>query len=136
MSAEPVMQLYERFNERDLDGVLALLTDDFVLEDVALGLRFDGPDGFREWLAPFLSAMPDASTEVTLVVDGGDWVATEHTGRGTHTGPLPTPQGEVPASGHSVELKFGEFFQLRDDKVAALRAYWDSASLMRQIGAA
>jgi steroid delta-isomerase-like uncharacterized protein len=132
----PVEQLYERFNKRDLDGVLALLTEDFVLEDVALGLRFEGPEGFEAWLTPFLSAMPDASTEVTLVVDGGDRVATEHTGRGTHTGPLPTPEGEIPASGRPVELKFGEFFQLRDGKIAHFRAYWDSASLMRQIGAA
>ena len=131
-----VRKLYERFNAGDLEGALSLLADDFVLEDPALGMRFDGPDGFREWVQPFLTAMPDASTELTLVVDGGDWVATEHTGRGTHTGPFPTPEGEIPPSGRSVELRFGEFFQLRDGKIALLRAYWDSATLFRQIGAA
>jgi len=131
-----VTDLYERFNAGDLEGVLALLTDDFVLEDVAAGATFNGPDGFREWVEPFVRAMPDARTEVTRVVDGGEWVATEHTGRGTHTGPLATPAGEVPPTGRAVELRFGEFFQLRDGKVASLRAYWDIASLLRQVGAA
>ncbi len=135
MSVEPVMQIYERFNARDLEGMLECLAEDFVLEDVALGLRFEGRDGFTQWLHGFTTAMPDSSTEVTKVVDGGDWVATEHTGRGTHTGPLATPGGEIPASGASVELRFGEFFDVRDGKVALMRAYWDSASLFRQIGA-
>lgn len=126
--------LYERFNARDLAGMFDLVADDFVLEDVAPGLTFEGKDGFREWLETFVTAMPDSSTEVTPLVDGGDWVATEHTGRGPHTGPLATPAGEIPATGRSVELRFGEFFRLRDGKIVLMRAYWDSATLFRQIG--
>jgi steroid delta-isomerase-like uncharacterized protein len=129
-----VGEIYERFNARDMEGCLALLSDDFVLEDVAAGLTFNGPEGFREWVEPFLRAMPDSSTEVTSVVDAGEWVATEHTGRGTHTGPLATPGGEIPATGRSVEIRFGEFFRLRDGKIAMLRAYYDTAGIMRQLG--
>jgi steroid delta-isomerase-like uncharacterized protein len=129
-----VGEIYERFNARDMEGCLALLSDDFVLEDVAAGLTFNGPEGFREWVEPFLRAMPDSSTEVTSVVDAGECVATEHTGRGTHTGPLATPGGEIPATGRSVEIRFGEFFGLRDGKIAMLRAYYDTAGIMRRLG--
>jgi len=135
MSVDVVQALYDRFNARDLEGMADTVTEDFVLEDMALGLRFEGRDGLMQWLDGFLTAMPDSSTEVTRVVDGGEWIATEHTGRGTHTGPLVTPAGEIPASGRSVELKFGEFFLIRDGRIALFRAYWDAATLLRQIGA-
>ncbi len=134
MSIEIVQALYDRFNERDLEGMAETVTEDFVLEDLALGLRFEGREGLMQWLDGFLTAMPDSSTEVTRVVDGGEWIATEHTGRGTHTGPLVTPAGEIPATGRSVELLFGEFFGIRDGRISHLRAYWDSASLLRQLG--
>jgi steroid delta-isomerase-like uncharacterized protein len=136
MSVAVVQALYDRFNERDLEGMADTVAEDFVLEDMALGLRFEGREGLMQWLQGFLTAMPDASTEVTLVVDGGEWIATEHTGRGTQTGPLVTPAGEIPPSGNGVELKFGEFFRIRDARIAHLRAYWDAATLLRQIGAA
>jgi steroid delta-isomerase-like uncharacterized protein len=135
MSVETVQALYDCFNARDIEGMLDTVTEDFVLEDMALGMRFEGRDGMMQWLQGFLTAMPDSSTEVTRVVDGGDWIATEHTGRGTHTGPLVTPEGEIPPSGNSVELKFGEFFRMRDGKIAGFRAYYDAATLLRQLGA-
>ena len=83
MSVDVVQALYDRFNARDLEGMADTVTEDFVLEDMALGLRFEGRDGLMQWLDGFLTAMPDSSTEVTRVVDGGEWIATEHTGRGT-----------------------------------------------------
>jgi steroid delta-isomerase-like uncharacterized protein len=129
-----VRDIYDRFNRRDLDGALAHLGDDFEMLDVPMGLTLRGPEGFRQWLEPFLAAMPDSSTEITNVVAAGDWIATEHTGRGTHTGPLMTPNGEVPPTGRPMELKFAELFRLRDGKVVEFRAYYDSATLLRQLG--
>jgi steroid delta-isomerase-like uncharacterized protein len=137
MSAEDnaavVRRVYTTFNDHDLDAAAALVTDDFELVDVATGLTYHGSAGFREWLAPWLAAVPDARTEVTSLIVQGDWVATEHTGRGTHSGSLPTPGGELPPSGRPVELRFGEFFELRGGKIARLRAYWDVGTLLRQV---
>jgi predicted ester cyclase len=80
----------------------------------------------------------DVVAEVYRRFDEGDLdgmaVATEHTGRGTHTGPFPTHEGEIPPTGRSVEVRFGEFFQLRDGKICLMRAYWDSATFFRQLG--
>jgi len=33
-----------------------------------------------------------------------------------------------------IKLQFAEVFTMRDDKIRQLKAYWDSATLMRQLG--
>lgn len=64
----------------------------------------------------------------------GDGVASEHIGRGTHTGPFVTPAGTIPPTGRRVELRIGEFYEIRDGKIANLYAYYGSATMMRQLG--
>lgn len=130
-----VQSIYDGFNERDMEQVLAALTDDFVLEDVPQGRTFHGKAGFVAWVTPFATAVPDARTEVTNVIAAGEWIVTEHTGRGTYLGPLATPTGEIPPTGGPHELRFAELFQMRGGKVALMRAYYDSATILRQVGA-
>src|SRR5712691_541639 len=117
-NAAVVQSLYEGFNARDLDRVLASVTDDFELSDVATGKTFHGPSGFQEWLTTWLQGMPDAQTEVLNVIVAGDWVVSEHRGRGTHTGPLTSSEGTIEPTGRSIELQFAEFFLMREGKVA------------------
>lgn len=126
--------VYDAFNEHDLDRWLGAVTDDHRLEDVALGITFEGKDGLRQWAETWFAAAPDAKTEVLDVIAQGDWIATEHVGRATHTGPLVTPMGEIPPTGRRIELRFAELFHLRDGKIALMRAYWDSSTLMRRLG--
>jgi predicted ester cyclase len=64
----------------------------------------------------------------------GDWVATEHHGTATHTRPLRTPNGELPPTGRRIDLWFGENDQLRDGKLVWMRASYDGATVMRQLG--
>ena len=118
-----VRSLFERFNAGDLDGAAALATDDFELVDMAAGQTFTGPAGLREWLATFRTALPDATTEIVHVIADGGRVAFEHVGRGTHDGPLATPSGEIPPTG-----------EVRDGRLARMTAYYDSATLLRQLG--
>ena len=133
-SAAVVTALFEAFNDGDLDRAAGLVTDDFELVDVAAGQTFRGPGGLRDWLSTFRTALPDARTEVVNVVSAGDRVATEHIGRGTHAGDFVTPGGTIPPTGRSVELRFGELYELSDGKIAAMRAYYDTSTLLRQLG--
>jgi predicted ester cyclase len=80
------------------------------------------------------ATLPDAHAEIVNVLVDGPRVASEHIGRGTHDGPLVTPAGTVPATGRSVELRIAELYELQDGKITALRAYYDSATLLRQFG--
>lgn len=129
-----VQVVYDGFNAKDFARIEPVLTDDVELVDMATGQTLHGKDGFSGWLGVWQVAAPDARAEVTSVVVEGDRVATEHTGRATHTGPLPTPAGEIPPTGRRFELQFAEIFDLRDGRIARMTAYWDSASLLRQLG--
>ena len=77
---------------------------------------------------------PDGRVEITNVVDGGDMVAIEYTGRGSQTGALASAQGEIPPTGRSVELQLCDVLEFEDGKVVRVRSYFDSGSLMAQLG--
>jgi steroid delta-isomerase-like uncharacterized protein len=129
-----IQRMYEAFNRHDLDWVVAGVTDDFELFDVAQGQTYHGPAGFRVWLETWLRAMPDVQAEVVNALVEGDWVVAEHQGRGTQTGPLPGPSGEIAPTGRVVELRMALFFLLRGAKVARARTYYDQATQLRQLG--
>ena len=135
-NAAIIHDLYDAFNDHDLDRITAMVSEDFELVDFAADAQtFRGPEGFRQWLQIFLTAFPDAKVEVTNVVTAGEgWVFTEHTGRGTHTGPLVGPSGTIPPTGRKGELPIGELFQVENGKIALIHAYYDGATLMRQLG--
>jgi steroid delta-isomerase-like uncharacterized protein len=129
-----VQSLFDAFNQGDLDSAAALVTDDFELIDIPSGGIFRGPEGCREWLGTFRTALPDARTEIVNAFADGDRVATEHIGRGTHTGPFVTPAGTIPPTGRKIELRIGEVYELSEGKIRRLHAYYDSSTMMRQLG--
>lgn len=129
-----VRSLFDAFNDGDLARAAQTVSDDFELVDVAAGQTFRGPEGCRRWLQMFRGALPDARTELVSVFADGARVASEHVGRGTHTGPFVTPAGTIPPTGRPVELHIGEFYEIRDGKITRLIAYYDTATLMRQLG--
>ena len=129
-----VTSLFEAFDEGDLDRAVATVTDDFELLDVAAGQTLRGQEGCRRWLTTFRTALPDARTELVNTFADGDRVASEHIGRGTHTGPFVTPAGDIPPTGRTVELRIAELYELRDGKITRLHAYYDSATMLRQLG--
>jgi len=126
--------VYEGFNTGNVPLLLSLVTDDFELVDVALGMSWHGQQGWGEWLQNWATSMPDARVDLETLTAQGDRIVTEHTGGGTHTGPLNTPAGAIPPTGKTIQLKFAEVFEMRDGKIRTMRAYWDTGSLMRQLG--
>jgi steroid delta-isomerase-like uncharacterized protein len=135
-NAALIRNLFDAFNSHDLDRATTMVTEDFELVDFAAGGQtFRGREGLRKWFQTFLTALPDAKTELINVVAAADeWVFSEHVGRGTHTGPLVGPSGELPPTGRAVELWIGEVYRIEDGKITLMRAYYDGATMMRQLG--
>jgi steroid delta-isomerase-like uncharacterized protein len=136
-NAAIIHDLYDAFNDHDLDRITAMVSEDFELVDFAADRQtFRGSEGFSQWLQVFLTAFPDAEVEVTNAVTAGEggWVFTEHTGRGTHTGPLVGPSGTIPPTGRRLELPIGELLRVENGRVALIHAYYDGATIMRQLG--
>ena len=131
-----VRDLFDAFNDHDLDRVAAMVSEDFELVDFAAeGQVFRGPQGILQWLQIFLRALPDAKTELTNVVaEGENWVFTEFIGKGTHTGPLVGPAGTIPPTGRRIEFPVGELMRVEEGKFTLVHVYYDGATLIRQLG--
>ncbi|HEX5727587.1 MAG TPA: ester cyclase family protein [Longimicrobiaceae bacterium] len=129
-----VWSAYEKFNERDFEGSVALCHDDCVLYDMATGAQFPGKEGWRLFMHLWVTAFPDCRVEHLDSFARGDTVAIEFVGRGTHTGPLLTLEGEIPPTGRSVEWRICDIKRVKDGQVIEGRAYTDVATVFRQLG--
>jgi steroid delta-isomerase-like uncharacterized protein len=124
----------EAFNERDFDRAAALVTPDAKLTIVGSGDVYEGPDGARRYDTMWADAFPDGRITIDRIIGQDDYVVAEYTGRGTHTGTLATPAGSIPATGRSVTLELCDVLEFGDGKVKSTRTYFDSGSLMTQLG--
>jgi steroid delta-isomerase-like uncharacterized protein len=116
----------------DMAEVRGMLTDDC---DVYMpGAQLSSADEAAGALASFAGAIPDARFDVSRWHELGDTLVVEGVYRGTHTGPLISPQGEIPATGNTVATPFATVFEVRDGRLSAHRAYWDSGTFMAQLG--
>ena len=100
------------------------------------GATLRGRDEIRAWIDPFDRAFPDFSHELTRVVEDEDAAYAEGVFRGTHTGPLPTPQGDVPATGREVSFRFALVVSgnLESGQASSVNVYFDQLEFLGQLG--
>lgn len=132
---ERTKAVHDAFSRNRYDDVLALAADDIEVVAYAVGQTLHGKEQFRDFFMAFKTAMPDLVIEHTNTIAAGDQVVVEFVAIGTHTGPLMTPAGTVPASGNRVTLHVIEVHQWRDGKLSRMVNYQDSMSLLVQVGA-
>jgi steroid delta-isomerase-like uncharacterized protein len=133
-NAELIRSSYDAWNRRDFGFMEEHVTPDATLTMVGSGQVLRGKDGVRSYGEQWAQAFPDGTATVETIIEQGDKLAVEFTGRGTHTGTLVTPMGDIPATGRSVTLHFLDIFEFSGDKVCAQRTYLDTGSLMAQLG--
>jgi len=123
----------ERYNAGDLDGVMDLYGEDAV--QLMPDGTFVGRIAIRERLSRELAAFPDVQWVLLSYVEQGDAFADEWAFAGTHTGPLPLPDGsELPATGKRIEVRGMEFVQMRDGKIIVDNLYYDNLAVSAQLG--
>lgn len=122
------------FGRGDARGAAAPYADDAEYVELGTGQTYRGRAQIEAAFTGWLGAFPDAKGEVKNAVAAGDQVAIELTYQGTHSGPLPTPQGKIPATRKVVEVPAAAVFTLRDGKIRSHRLYFDMATLTRQLG--
>ena len=98
-------------------------------------VRLEGKDAVIGYTNGWMKALPDAKINVTHEIVSGPWIVQEFTFAGTHTGPLTTAEGTIPASGKRQETPAAFFFTFAGDKIKESRHYFDSLTLLKQIGA-
>lgn len=120
---------------RDLDGLVATLTEDCVYElvggDVGSGHRWEGHDGARAFYTEFLGAFPDVAFFLQDITVGPQGVTEIASVQATHAGDF----AGWPATGDPIEFTVVIVFpwdrtagRFRGERVLAVRGRGDPAA--------
>lgn len=103
-------------------------------EIVATGDVYDGEDEVRGYYTATRAAFPDQRNELVALHHADDAVIVEFDLLGTHRGPL---RG-VPPTGRAFRCRMLAlfFFEAAGDGITCERVYFDTATLLRQLGLA
>lgn len=122
------------YNDKNWDKVRATLAPDCLYDEVATNRRAKGIDETLAIWQGWAKALPDSKATFGHEFVMDNTVVLEITWRGTHTGPLPTPRGEIAPTGRTIELRACQVIEVSGERVKTVRQYFDMATLNQQLG--
>src|SRR5205809_3767750 len=130
LTAEQIVKIareqVDAFNNGDWEKMQALLASDSRYDELGTQRKIEGPEKIVELFQGWKTAFPDAAGTVTSALGSGNKAALEVTWKGTHTGPLGTAEGTIPASGKRQETPAAFVFEFEGGKIKESRMYFDS----------
>jgi predicted ester cyclase len=130
---DSILDQLRLIDAHDFDGAAAVESED--CEYVTPFMNVRGATPIRMARETLAVAFPDAKHEIRDVIEADDQVAVEALWTGTHTGPLASPQGEVPATGNRLEIPM--LFIAGTDaggKITSTHIYYDSMAFAMGLG--
>ncbi len=123
---------YDRFNARDVEGFLALLSPD-VVHEISQGGREKGRAAFRRFLLHMNECYRERVRNLAIMATrDGRRAAAEFDLTGTY---LKT-DGTLPkARGQRYRLRVGAFFVVKRGRIARVSNHYNMADWLRQVGA-
>ena len=122
------------YNAKDWDGVARTITSDALYDEVANRRVARGTsDVIASWKG-WAEAMPDSNGTIESALVSGNTVILELTWRGTHTGPLRTPGGDLPATGNTFEVRACMIVDVSGGQARVMRHYFDMVTMLTQLG--
>ena len=127
----------ETINRHDPAGFAALYSPGAVVIDPMYPEPLRGAAAIEKDLAGFVSAFPNLEVRFGRPIVNGTTHAFEITMKGTNSGPLLGPDGEIPPTHKTLELPVGVFARVDEDgRILEERRYYNLASLLGQLGLA
>jgi predicted ester cyclase len=120
-------------NTRDMEGYLANQQPDVVFE-LPGGVSLHGRDQARQYMAAMWEAFPDGRLAFGAQLFGDGLAATEVIFTGTHTGPMPSPNGPIPPTGKAVTTHSVSILHIEDGLIALEHVYGDQLEMIIQLG--
>ena len=129
--------LVEAFNGHDAERLSNLYTDDQVTVLPGAPEPVRGRKNKEEMVAGYFRAFPDLTLEIPLVLVSGSHVVCAGYMKGTNTGPLVSPEGEMPPTGRRVNIRMAFILRVRPDgQIEEDQTYFDEAEFLKQLGLA
>jgi predicted ester cyclase len=117
--------------------------DESALDAVhADNIKFNAPGGFKAtnakdataYAMTWLKAFPDGKMKVRSEIISGPWVVQEVVMEGTHTAPLQSATGPIPATYKKIVSYGVQLLRVENAKIAETRIYFDQLDQMTQLG--
>ncbi len=121
---------FDAMNSMDKQNPLDLCSDDTRFEDTAFGVIAEGKEQYTAIFRKFFGAISNMKAEIESTIASGEFAASVWTFSGTQMGDFPG----VPATGRPFRVRGVSIMRVRNGKVTSRTDYWDSATMLRQLG--
>ena len=123
------------FNEKNWDAARASVSPDLVYDEVATNRKVRGADETLALWKGWATAFPDARATFHRELPSGNTVVFEVSWKGTHKGPLLTPEGAIAPTGKRIDVRACMVVEVAEDRATVQCHYFDMGTLLQQIGA-
>ena len=128
-NVEPVRAGFEAFNAGDVEGCMARIAPDLIINLAELPEPQHGQEVWRQGFEMMKHAFPDLQANIEDIVAAQDKVAVRVRFRGTHSGEFLG----IPATGRAIEYVSHEFYRIADGLIAEEWICSDMATLLGQL---
>ena len=120
---------------RDWEAYGSFFAEDLLMVTPALPGPTTGRDARLKFVQGIMDSFPDGLVVVQRYFGKGDWACLEVLFTGTHTGPMPGPDGtEIPPTHKSVKWPYCMVMKFEAGLCNELYEYYDQLDLLAQLG--
>jgi steroid delta-isomerase-like uncharacterized protein len=135
MAADVIRVQFEAFNNHDAAAFAACYAADAIIADPQFADPLRGGPAIAKDITDWFGAFADIRARLTRTVVAGDDYAAEWSMSGTHTGPLVTREGHVPATGKPMQLVVVTIGRVgANGSIVEERRAYDLAAVLSQLG--
>jgi predicted ester cyclase len=119
-------------NAHDADRLRATYAANAVA--VAPDVRLEGAAAITDYVMAWTHAFPDMRQTIDNQLVSGDWVVSEFTVSGTHTGTLVSPDGDIPPTNRRATARGVQLQRVQAGAIAEEHLYFDQLEILSQLG--
>lgn len=128
-----VREAYAVAERMDLEAWKSLFVNDGIFTDNSIAVTYRGTN-LDYPVRQYGTAFSDMHRELYDLWTIGDTVIVRLALQGTHTGPLETPFGTLPATGKRMDAPCADIFELENGKIKRFDCYPEGSVILTQLG--
>ena len=128
-------KIQKAWDDQDIDALVQNYAEDATMMMPGEAELLRGRKAIAKNQEAYFRAFPDMTIKFNTIASQGNYIVFEGLVKGTFTGPLATPEGDIQPTGRSV--KFGFAFIAKVNAKGLIvedRTYFDNLDFMQQIG--
>ena len=128
-------KLQAAWDNYDMAALAQLYAEDATLIMPGEPEPIKGREAIQKNQEAFIRAMPDFKMEFPLILFSENYIVFKGVAQGTFTGPLASPEGDIPPTGKSAKVRFAFIAKVNaDGLIEEDQTYYDNADFMKQLG--